>query len=849
MQLRRKPHHRPARLFAAGVAASALVVVSVPAAASGSGSGTVRLAHEIPTWTAGARDLGPLASNRSMQVGITIARPNPAGEAAFSAALYNPHSARYHHFPSVATWDARFGVPISRYSAVRRYAIRDGLRVIRTDGSHDTLLLSGSAAQVEQTFAVHIHAYSLHGKSLFANTDAPAVPAGLGISAVTSLASDPGLRYANAAPSNNAGSDAPATFTPALTTTTRHKHGKQTASGYPAQDGCDSVPGECVGILQPEALWDVYHAPAYKKSGGQGEQMAVIGEGATTPTIKDLRLFEATHKLPRMRIRVVSVGDNFKDTEGTDEWDLDTQSSTAMAPLARRETLYFGKSLDDASLDGALSAWVDDAHGARQANMSIGECELIGRAADNPFIVATEATLSKAVALGKTLFNSTGDTGGSCPVGPVAVNGVTNDGAPSAEYPSTSPNVVSVGGTELFTNGTLPTKRLNEFAWAYSGGGSSYVFAAPTWQKSLPTTYLSSCPAAAGGVQVTTQCRDVPDIAALSGDALVGLALGGNNGNGFSTVGNGSFDESGGGTSLSSPLEMGLWTRVQAASPKTNGHYRGLGFATPLFYKLALNPKTDAKAFFDVGGSSHSMPATNGQEATLPRSAADPTGYDEITGLGVPEIKQVMKLLDHRITPTHPRKQLKANEHFAACPVPGGVLTDPKGDANNEPVGSGTTPVSYPGYDITRATITYQRKPKTITFTTHIDQLAQATGAIVVRSLFGFAYVGYYADAERQANGSTSFAIRTGDSVRPTTLTVPHLSGSFDNATDTVTFVLPVKAFNKALHPRFPMGPGRVLAPFGTRSRVGTGSASVIADLANEADGCGYTIPGKVHHQ
>ena len=728
-----------------------------------------RLAHEIPTWTAAAHDLGSLPSSQPMQVGITIARPDPTGEAAFTAALYDPHSAIYHHFPSVRAWDKRFGVPMSRYDAVRRYAVRDGLRVLRTDGSHDALLLGGTAAQVQRTFAVHLHSYALGGRQLFANTDAPEVPTGLGISAVTSLASDPGLRYANTPPAS-----APAT--PA-----RHPRGKQTASGYPAQDGCTTIPGQCVGILQPEALWDVYHVPSYRKSGGQGEQMAVIGEGATTPTIKDLRLFEATHKLPRMRIRVVSAGDNFKDTAGTGEWDLDTQASTAMAPLARRETLYFGKALDDASLDAALSAWVDDPHGAQQANMSIGACELLARTTDNPFIVSTEATLSKAVALGKSLFNSTGDTGGSCPVGPVAINGVTNDGVPSAEYPSTSPNVVSVGGTELFTNGKLPTKRLNEFAWAYGGGGASYVFPAPAWQKTLPTTHLTSCPATEAGTPLTTQCRDVPDISALSGDALVGLALGGNNGNGFSTVGNGSFDESGGGTSLSSPLEMGLWTRIQAASPKTHGHYRGLGLATPLFYKLALNPKTDAKAFFDVGGSSHSIPATNGQEATLPRSAVDPTGYDEITGLGVPEIRQVMKLLDHRITPTHPRKQLKANEHFRACPAPGGVLTDPKGDANNEPVGSGTTPVSYPGYDITRAAVRYQRKANTITFTTHIDNLAQAAGAIVVRSLFGFAYVGYYADAERLANGSTTFAIRTGDSIRPTTLKVPHLSGSFDN--------------------------------------------------------------------
>ena len=65
-------------------------------------------------------------------------------------------------------------------------------------------------------------------------------------------------------------------------------------------------------------------------------------------------------------------------------------------------------------------------------------------------------------------------------------------------------------------------------------------------------------------------CRGVPDVAAQSGDILT---------NGYSIYGSGGWS-SGGGTSLSSPLWLGMWARVQGAA----GH--NLGFAAPLIYRL-----------------------------------------------------------------------------------------------------------------------------------------------------------------------------------------------------------------------------------------------------------------------
>jgi len=90
----------------------------------------------------------------------------------------------------------------------------------------------------------------------------------------------------------------------------------------------------------------------------------------------------------------------------------------------------------------------------------------------------------------------------------------------------------------------------------------------------------------------------------------------------------------GGGRSLSSPLWLGVWARIQAAakSPK------GLGFANYPIYKLAQS--SGGRDFFDV---------TVGNNQPYP---AKP-GYDNTTGWGTPEISQIMLDLTGHLTPTH----------------------------------------------------------------------------------------------------------------------------------------------------------------------------------------------------
>jgi hypothetical protein len=127
-------------------------------------------------------------------------------------------------------------------------------------------------------------------------------------------------------------------------------------------------------------------------------------------------------------------------------------------------------------------------------------------------------------------------------------------------------------------------------------------------------------------------------------------------------------DSQGAGTSLSSPLWLGMWTRVQAAAAK-----KGLGFANYSIYKAAQGPNY-AKDFFDVTiGDNQPYPAT--------------PGYDNATGWGAPDIANLMQDLTGRLTPVHnvaPPVPAQPTPQVSGC---GTLFTDAAGDDNFAPEG------------------------------------------------------------------------------------------------------------------------------------------------------------------
>ncbi len=623
----------PYRALLALVAVGCAALLGASSSAHAGSGATAKLSNDVVQNLTLAQLTGPVPAAQTVTVGVFLSNPNQAAEDAYAKQLYNPSSPNYGNYLDPDTFNAQFGVPAASFQAAESWLQGSGLTVTPIAGATDYMLASGSAAQVESAFGTPLNTYTASGRSFYANTAAPTVPASLGISDVLGLNNWNKLSIPRVQ------------ATGATQTTTQ-----TVPSGNVPQ----------TGLLSIRDLWSIYDAPSTNM--GNGQTMAIFGWGVTDPVIPDLRSFEAEWSLPGVPITVKHFGDtSTPDTSGdgaTEEWELDTQASTGMAPNVKSETLYFGHHNTDSDLLAAFTGWVNDKNGPLQSSASFGECENVGNAnavlADG-MEVPGDKILEQGAVEGRTLFSSTGDTGSSCPVLPESTNGLATQGYPGLEWPSVSPWAVAVGGTDLSGDGGTPQHRFSETAWEYTGGGNSTSEPAGSYQQGVASTnclfdqngnpYVPVA-GAAGPV-----CRSTPDVSIISGDVATG--------NGLSINDDSGADSQGAGTSLSSPLWLGVWTRIQAAS--TNP--KGLGFANYPIYRLAQS--SGGRDFYDV---------TVGDNQPYP---AKP-GYDNTSGWGTPEITQIMQDLTGHLTPAHntPAAPIVTSPS-TTC---GSLFTDPAGD-------------------------------------------------------------------------------------------------------------------------------------------------------------------------
>ena len=231
-----------------------------------------------------------------------------------------------------------------------------------------------------------------------------------------------------------------------------------------------------------------------------------------TQSVKDLREFETQYSLPEVPVSIVYAGIRSADTSGLTEWDLDTQYATGIANQVSRLYYYVATSLTDSDLGLAINKTVSQ-NKVKAFNMSLGECEFYPYL-DGAMLLDDEM-FGEAALQGITAFVSSDDNGSACPE--EATNGVPLSGPPDTSYPASSPYVVAVGGTNLFTNTNYTYDY--EVAWEASGGGPSYFETPPFWQSYTGSGTLPIVPSAAVNSEVGCPmgCRGVPDVAMCAG--------------------------------------------------------------------------------------------------------------------------------------------------------------------------------------------------------------------------------------------------------------------------------------------------------------------------------------------
>ena len=522
---------------------------------------------------------------RSMTFQLALAWRDASG---LKRMLAGPHAAL-----TPAQFSARYAPSTATITSIRRWARRSHLRVSSVSANRALVTLTGSSTHVAR--ALHTGFATFHSSAdgtFFALTRPAVVPAAFA-GQVTSVVGLSGLdRVTAPRPATRAQFPVPAGQPLTLPVVKTHGRSHGLLPGpvpLVGTLGPAGTPSPLPSSLNypasyaPQDFWAMYDAPGSQT--GSGQHVAIITEGDVSQPKADLATFEKDYGLPAVTWNQINVGTPTSDTSGDDEWDLDSQYSTGLAPGVTQLDDYNGPSLSDADILSTITRWVTDGTD-KQGSFSAGECDLLAYAAG--FSPALDSELQQADAQGQTMFFSSGDTGSFCPA-ILGVNGVPA-GIPDTNYPASSPYGIGVGGTSV-----LSPSGPSEIAWYAGGGGVSPLEPAATFQSGTPAYGVGALPV-----------RGVPDVS-LDADPE----------SGYDVVVNGTV-ETIGGTSASAPSWQGIWARAQGA------HSGSLGFAGPILYSSA-----ESSAFHDI------VLGANGLYPAGP-------GYDLVTGLGTPDIAKLV---------------------------------------------------------------------------------------------------------------------------------------------------------------------------------------------------------------
>jgi hypothetical protein len=314
---------------------------------------------------------------------------------------------------------------------------------------------------------------------------------------------------------------------------------------------------------------------------GSGQTIAIV-DAFDDPNIEaDLATFDRTFGLPEAHFtKVDQYGGNafpVADKNWAGEIALDVEWAHALAPGANILLVEAA----DSSYPNMMRA-VDFAR--RQAGVSVVSMSWGGPE------FASETALDKAV------FTT--------PAGHPGVTFVasTGDGGARSQYPASSPNVVAVGGTSLYTDGRGGYG--SEVGWSGSGGGVSRYERRPAYQ---------------GGVNPGRAFRSAPDVA-FDADPYTGVTI-------CDSFGLGDAGDPWvqvGGTSFSAPAWASLVAVLnQGRAVAGQGSMDGASETLPALYAA---PSRD---FHDV------VDGYNGYGASA--------GYDLVTGLGSPDAPRLVR--------------------------------------------------------------------------------------------------------------------------------------------------------------------------------------------------------------
>jgi subtilase family serine protease len=575
-----------------------------------------------PKFPSGARTMGALAATTPLQLTIALQPQDPSGLQALATSVSTPGSPDYRQYLTVPQFAQRFGATPAQISSVESALRAQGMSVGTPTANDLTLSVTGTAAQVENAFAVSESQVKLpSGKTVYANAQAPTLPSSLArdVQGVIGL--------------DNVHPDQPAGLSPQ----SGSSHQLARAASRPHVPTGGPQPCASATATQPNGgLTADEIATAYQFSGlygagdlGAGQTIAMFEQEPYSPT--DIATYQACYgtSVPVSNVDVAGGPGPFAGDDG--ESALDIEQAIGLAPKANI-LVYEGPNTATVQIISTIVS--QDV--AKVISSSYGLCEgLTGGSTIN----AENPLLQEAAVQGQSFFISSGDSGSN-----MCFQADQTNTTLSVIDPGGQPFATGVGGTILFANsgGTAvpytPSATPVQGVWndgftnnraSASGGGISSFFAMPSYQSSAPASLgvtnpnSSAQPCGAG-----TFCREVPDVSA-DADPNTGYAV-------FSSSGGTPGWGVTGGTSAAAPL-WAAFTALANASATCRG--LPVGFVNPALYSIAgssyLNNFTDITTANPISGEANNDALSQFTISGNPNDLYPlATGYDMATGLG-----------------------------------------------------------------------------------------------------------------------------------------------------------------------------------------------------------------------
>lgn len=415
-------------------------------------------------------------------------------------------------------------------------------------------------------------------------------------------------------------------------------HLGKTGNPPPSTEYCKANFGiDCYG---PPDMRNEYDYPASSTAGTAGAgQTIVIFDSFGSPTIRqDLTFFDSSYGIPdppsfniyqpegTVTYPYLTDGaaatKSYKDRTEIGwgyETTLDVEWAHAMAPganIALVETPV-AESVGVTGLQNLENAqeWALDNHIGTTWSNSYAATE---QTFENPSVVQRLNELYRTAANdGVSAFFATGDLG-AANYDKQCAGASPNCSIyhyPTVNFPSSSPDVVSVGGTQIEAPTPVAIASYEpEAVWndgfGAGGGGYSVVFGEPYYQSS-------------SAIPDPTGTRGVPDVsynAALISSILIYESFDPTAPPGWLPIG---------GTSAAAPQ----WAAIDAIANSTDGP---LGFLTPRLYQIYKSGDYGA-AFHDIVDGNNTFAGVTGYTAS--------TGWDAASGLGTPDVSKLVTAL------------------------------------------------------------------------------------------------------------------------------------------------------------------------------------------------------------